>query len=362
MSEPPAPAAKDGAGRRGTGRSRSGAEAERAFQWYTPAGRRPTLYEDVTIDTQPSVKRHMDRGWLVNFEDGRGTWWEDSTRLRCGDWYDFRDPGMEWERPYYQKGSAAEHQIEAAVQSAREDRLFEDFSPEWVDFLRRNLQIPAFVEHGLWLATAVTARDCLSDSIAHCLVIEAAMKQRQAQALVLYGMDLEGELGGFEMEAAKSGFLEEEAWQPLRRCLERLATVTDWGEIIVAANACLEPLVGVMLRRELLLRSAPANGDVVTPTLMGAAQHEWDWVREWTVELIRFVTADEEHGRANRELVSAWLEDWLGEAREAAQALEPVFDQLPAGIAFEPALKNAERDLEDLLERSGVTEPREVTR
>ena len=51
------------------------------------------MYEDVTVDTQPSVHRHLDRGWPVHFEDGRGMWSEDSTALRSGDWYEFRDPG-----------------------------------------------------------------------------------------------------------------------------------------------------------------------------------------------------------------------------------------------------------------------------
>ena len=56
--------------------------SERDFSWFAPAGRRATLYEDVTIDTQPSVHRHLSRGWPVSFEDGRGTWNDDSTALR----------------------------------------------------------------------------------------------------------------------------------------------------------------------------------------------------------------------------------------------------------------------------------------
>ena len=62
---------------------RPGDESERDFTWYTPRKRRATLYEDVTIDTQPSVHRHLKRGWPVRFEDGRGTWDDGSTALRC---------------------------------------------------------------------------------------------------------------------------------------------------------------------------------------------------------------------------------------------------------------------------------------
>ena len=118
----------------------------------------------MTVDTQPSIHRHLRRGWPVSFADGRGTWNDASTALRSEDWFAFRDPGQQWERPFYEAGSAAEQQIEAAVRSATEEGLFADFSPEWTAFLTSQLQVPAFLEHGLWFALATAARDCLSDT------------------------------------------------------------------------------------------------------------------------------------------------------------------------------------------------------
>ena len=193
---PPVKKVGDGAGRRGD-------EPERSFLWYTPKKRRATVYEDVTVDSQPSVHRHLDREWPVHFEDGRGMWWDDSTALKSGDWYAFRDPGQMWERPYYQAGTAHEQLIEGAVRTAKRERAFDDFTPEWVEFLRTNLQVPAFAEHGIWLALASAARDTLSDTITHCVALEAAMKQRQAQAVLLYGMDLEEYFGDFPVERSR---------------------------------------------------------------------------------------------------------------------------------------------------------------
>ena len=127
--------------------------------------------------------------------------------------------------------------------------MLDDFDPEWVEFLRRYLQVPAFVEHGIWLALASAARDCLSDTVAHCVALEAAMKQRQAQALLLYGLDLEESLGEFPVESARMTFLEAGPWQPARRYVERVRATPDWGERVVAVNLCFEPLVGLLLRR-----------------------------------------------------------------------------------------------------------------
>ena len=337
-------------------KTRRGDEPERSFQWYTPKKRRATMYEDVTMDTQPSIHRHLDRGWPVHFEDGRGLWSEDSTRLRATDWYDFRDPGQMWERGYYQAGTAHEQLIEGAVRTARRERVFDDFDPDWVDFLRKHLQVPAFIEHGIWLALASAARDTLSDTVTHCVALEAAMKQRQAQAYLLYGMDLEEQFGDFPVDRAKASFMDDPEWQPARSYVERLRATPDWGERLIAANVCFEPAVGLLIRRELLMRSVRFNGDIVTHAVSHVAQLEWEWVHGWTAELVRFLLDDAEHGAANRAVLTGWLADWVPPADEAAQALQPVFDELPAGIEFEAARTNVRIDFDALCEQCGLTD------
>lgn len=307
------------------------AASERQFQWFAPAGRRATLYEDVTIDTQPSIHRHLARGWPLSFADGRGTWNDASTALRSSDWFAFRDPGQQWERTFYQAGAAVEKQLESALASAAEQGLIADFAPDWVTFLRTSLQIPAFVEHGLWFALATAARDCLSDSVATCVCLQAAHKQRSAQAVVLYAMDLEAHLDcELPIAAARDAFLQDPAWQPTRRYLERLAATPDWGEVIVAANLCFEPVVGTLIRRELGTRAAASSGDIVTPVLARVATQEWEWARAWTVALTRFLVTDVAHGDHNRALIDGWLDDWMTPAREAAAAVSDAAGQVSA--------------------------------
>jgi propane monooxygenase small subunit len=312
-----------------SGRAERSGRSEREFQWFAPARRRATLYEDVTIDTQPSIHRHLARGWPLSFADGRGTWNDASTALRCTDWYAFRDPGQQWERPFYQAGAAVEQQLDGALASAAEQGLIADFAPDWVTFLRTSLQIPAFVEHGLWFALATAARDCLSDAVATCVCLQAAHKQRSAQAIVLYAMDLEPHLGcELPITAARKAFLRDPAWQPTRRYLERLAATADWGEAIVAANLCFEPVVGTLIRRELGTRAAAASGDTVTPVLACVATQEWEWARAWTVALVRFLIADDPHGTHNRAVIDGWLADWMPAAREAAEAVSDAAAQV----------------------------------
>ena len=58
-------------------------------------------------------------------------------RAALGDWFAFRDPGEQWERPFYQRGTATEQQIEGGdALGGRARGCSTDFSPEWVEFLR----------------------------------------------------------------------------------------------------------------------------------------------------------------------------------------------------------------------------------
>jgi hypothetical protein len=79
-------------------------------------------------------------------------------------------------------------------------------------------------------------------------------------------------------------------------------------------------------------------------------------VHGWTVDLVKFLLDDPNHGTANREVVTGWITDWLPHAGEAAQALQPVFDELPAGIGFEDARTNTRIDFDELCEQCGVAE------
>jgi ferredoxin-NADP reductase/ferredoxin len=330
---------------------------ERAFAWYEPRGRRATIYEDVTVDTQPSPQRHLTRDWLVSFAGGRGTWDERSTALRCGDWFAFRDPGERWEQPFYREESGIERGLAATMEAAAGAGLLADLDADWLELLGTHVQATAFVEHGLWLATATIARDCLSDTVAHCVCLEAAIKQRSAQSLVLHAMDLEGHLEiELPIAAARETFLTAPEWQPARRYLERLAATPDWAEVILAANLVFEPLVGTFLRRELLTRAAAA-GDPVTPSLASAQLREWEWTRAWSVALSRHLIADPEHGAANRATLLSWAGGWVPDALAALAALGPLLERAPrAGIGLDGALGRTQASAAGVMTDAGLGE------
>ena len=47
----------------------SGASARR-YNYYKPAKRKQTHYEDVTVDVQPDPRHYLSQGWIYGFADG----------------------------------------------------------------------------------------------------------------------------------------------------------------------------------------------------------------------------------------------------------------------------------------------------
>jgi hypothetical protein len=342
--------------RAGERRQRRGDEAERSFQWVVPKGRKASVYEDLTLDTQPSVHRFMRNGYYCSFPDGRGTWDDHSTALNAVTWSAFRDPNELWERPYYQEGAQCEREIEGAARSARSEGLYADVDPEWLAFMRRDGHVQAFIEHGIWSLATRRSRAALSDVVTHGIVLYAAVKQRQAQAFVIEGMDLDEDLGDFSIEAAKERWTGEPAWQDTRRMIERLGTITDWGELIVVCGLVVEPLLGDIVRSELLLRGALQAADPITPVIIRNAQREGAWWTDFALAFAQFAAGDAEHAAANRTVIEGWLADWEPEVRGALDALEPIFGEAPTAD-FEGARAKVTAKQEALIAAIGLREP-----
>jgi len=101
---------------------------KRDFNYYTPAKRKQSRYEDVTVEVQPDPRHYLAQGWLYGFADGRGGYPLDWTALKAWGsdrpeperypgsggkgydwpatgWHEFRDPNEEWELTFYRYNS-----------------------------------------------------------------------------------------------------------------------------------------------------------------------------------------------------------------------------------------------------------------
>ena len=118
---------------------------KRDFNYFTPAKRKQSHYEDVTVEVQPDPRHYLSQGWLYGFSDGRGGYPLDWTALKAWGsdrpvperfpgsggkgydwpahgWHEFRDPNEEWELSLYRYNSNVVRQLTQNIEAARQQK------------------------------------------------------------------------------------------------------------------------------------------------------------------------------------------------------------------------------------------------
>jgi len=260
----------------------------RRFNYYTPKKRKQSHYEDVTVEVQPDPRHYLAQGWFYGFSDGRGGYPLDWTALKAWGsdrpeperfpgsggkgydwpalgWHEFRDPNEEWELTFYRYNSNVVRQLNQNVDAARAAKAFEQWNPNWVRFVERNVGAWMHVDHGLGLYLFANAnRRAPTNMHNNAISVNSMHRIRAAQDLALYNLTLSEEIDGFDGTAHTETWNSDPAWQGVRETAERLTAIDDWCEAIFAANVIFEPLVGELFRSRLVMQAAPRNGDFCT--------------------------------------------------------------------------------------------------
>jgi propane monooxygenase small subunit len=324
----------------------------RKYSYFTPAKRKASVYEDVTVDIQPDPERHLLQGWVYGFADGTGGYPQEWTALKSSNWHEFLDPNEEWEQTIYRNNANVVRQIGQNLANAKAAHAFQNWNRGWTTVVARHVSAWAHVEHGIGMHVYLPAqRDAPTNMINNALSVASAHKLRFGQDIILYNLELTDQIEGFDGEAHKDAWDNDPAWQGVRQNVERITGVRDWAEALFAAAIVFEPLVGELFRSEFVMQEAAPQGDFVTPTLMGAG--ESDAARDGRVArtLFSMLANDEKFGVENRQTMQAWLDNWGPVSLEAARGLQPVWSQPGEKvIRFEDSLDRTRQRLHEVLE------------
>jgi hypothetical protein len=326
------------------------------FRYFVPAKRRATQYEEVTLHVQWDPKNYAAQGWFNRDSNGRPSWDEQSTALKATDWWAYRDPQEEWFRPYVTRQAAIGGGIERTIASARRSELFSGMTPLWREFLAGHYAAYRFPEYGLFMALCYAQREALSDVVACPLVFQGLEKDRHAQDIALYCMELEGAVEGFSDARCKDLWIRSPVWQPARMFIEQLLACRDWGEINFAINLIYEPLIAALFNTEFVLRFAPRHGDAITSAVTEGAESDREIRRNAAAEFVRFLLAQDPD---NRSVMETWIAKWAPQARVAMNALAPLFESVEVRVqSFVTAHDRVFSDWRHLLAESGLNTSR----
>jgi len=308
------------------GESQPRAIGYRRFTWFTPAGRHPTDYENLTVGQQSSPAEWLHVGWPVHFDDGRDPFTEDSTKIRSSRWRDWRDPFQVWQRPYVQSTNFEEQALERLTPVAL-DTGVGAINETWLrEVLGKYYAAWPFAEYGLFLSLCYAAREALADTVIFATAFEATDKLRHQQDIVRLILDIGDRDAEFSDAGARDAWMSDPVLVPVRENIERIFSLFDWAEILVAINLVFEPLAGRLVKDEFVARNAPHNGDPLTPVLLAAARRDTARHLETTRSLVDFLTSDPQFGDGNREVIAGWIERWSAESGRAATAAAGLFE------------------------------------
>ena len=242
-------------------------------------------------------------------------------------------------------------QINQNVEGARQTKAFEQWSPNWVHFVERNVGAWMHVEHGLGLYLFANAnRRAPTNMHNNAISVNSMHRIRAAQDLALYNLTLTEEIEGFDGTAHLEAWNNDPAWQGVREVAEQLTAIDDWCEAIFAANIVFEPLVGELFRSHLVQQAAPGNGDFVTPTVVGAGEYDY---AERDLRYTARCSSCSPTTRSSPTTTSSSCGvavGWVARAIAAARKLQPLWSQPDAKPPrFEDALDRAKKRFSGIL-------------
>ncbi|MGF6661950.1 propane monooxygenase small subunit [Paraburkholderia atlantica] len=333
----------------------------RKYNYFEPKGRKASHYEDMTVDVQPDPNRYLLQDWILSFADGTPTYSQSWTAAKSSDWHKFRAVDEEWERTHYQRQSTIIGMITGAIQNARRSGAVKRFDKTWIKVLEAHLGAYKHAEFGLGTATMHAQRYGYTQMINSAILTNSSYKLRFAQDLTLYLGEIALDLPNLDLDAGKQHWLTDPFWQDTRRAVETIGGATDFLEKYFAVNIVFEPLVADLFRSGFVMQVAAAQNDFLTPTVVSAAEGDYERNLANAVELFHMLANDPQHGEANRKLFAEWLEKHGALALDAAKQLQPIWSIPHVKTAqFNDCLNSAIERAEMIAREIGVHFPSSI--
>ena len=297
----------------------------RRYNYFDPKGRKATHYEDMTVDVQPDPKRYLLQDWIISFADGTPTYYEGWTRAKSSDWHKFRAIDQEWERTHYQRQSTIVGMLNNVIENGRRSGAPKRFDRAWVKVLQDHVGAYKHAEFGLGTSTMQAQRYGYTQMINNAILTNSSYKLRFSQDLTLYLGELGLDIEGFDLDAGKQHWLEDPIWQGTRHAIEAIMGADDYLEQYFATNVIFEPLVAELFRSGFVMQMAAAQNDFISPSVVSAAEGDYERNLANAVELYSMLAQDPAHGEDNRKLFLSWAQKHGKLAVDAANQLQPVW-------------------------------------
>lgn len=299
-------------------------------------------YQEAVLDVQPTTNFHYPPSW----EPDKQLFDVTRTKIVMEDWYSFTDP-----RQYYYTSYVSARAKQQEVMDKNFDVLEKHSMLKNVDTATlnavRSLLIPLrHYEYG----ANMNNQDICDRGYGAAITSAASYQGFDHIGMAQYISRIALLLDDNEdttLVAAKTQWMDNPEWQPLRKALEDSFVCDDWFEILVAQNLILDAYI-YPLAYEHFMGKVSAEGGT---SLIMLTQFFNDWYKEscrWTDQLIKVTAKESDHNKA---LIEQWVIKWSDVAQQSATALSDIYLKDNAATALE----SMQTALSTRLKKSGLT-------
>lgn len=297
-------------------------------------GNKPaTRYQEVSFDVQATTNFHYRPLWKPDKTLNDKT----HTALQMQDWYVFKDPRQFYYGAYVQHRARLQDTAESNYAFFEKRFLVENISEDVKQKIITCLLPFRYVEQTANLHMMSGSAYGYGTVITQACIFAAMDRLGMAQYISRIGLALDGNTGE-SLQQAKEAWMNDVAWQPLRKLCEQSLTEQDWFKLYVLQNllidSCIQSLVYGQFDQYLV-----ENGARDVAMLTEFMQDCLTDLRKWSDPVFKLAIAESEENKA---LIQDWIAELLPQVQEAFSAW--------AGLAL--ADSNIEQAVALIAERS----------
>lgn len=270
-----------------------------------------TRYQEVSYDIQGTANFHYRPLWNPDKTLNDPTY----TALQMKDWYVFKDPRQFYYGAYVQHRARLQDIAESNYTFFEKRDLILNISDEAKQKIIQCLLPLRYVEQTANLHMMSGSAYGYGTVITQACMYAAMDRLGMAQYISRIGLLLDGNTGD-SLTEAKIEWMDNPAWQPLRKLCEFSQTEKDWFKLFILQNLLIDTALQQLVYGDLDAWLV-ANGARDVAMLTEFMQECLTDLRKWSDSV--FKNAVQESAE-NKALIEEWIKDYLPQVDEAFSA------------------------------------------
>lgn len=270
-----------------------------------------TRYQEASFDIQGTTNFHYRPLWKPNKTLNDAS----HTALTMQDWYAFKDPRQFYYATYVQHRARLQDSAEGNYSFFEKRKWVDNFSDEVKAIITQYLLPFRYVEQTANLHMMSGSAYGYGTVITQACVFAAMDHLGMAQYISRIGLLLDGQ-SGEALQSAKQHWMQDQAWQGIRRLCEESLLEQDWFRLFCLQNLLIDSLMqslvyGVLDRH--LLELGGRDLAILTEFMQDCLTD----LRKWSDSVFKVAVAESEH---NKVLIESWLKEDLDKVITAFSA------------------------------------------